>query len=191
MSVGVKSLCASVSAVLILSGSVLVAQGASADSVWVQSYERSSQAEVCAGQPGETVWQESWSSDSSWSSSWEQWANGGNGGWTCSREITWARTPSEPSAITTPAPAPSVAGCVMFTNFGTRSVDFGGTNFLPAGAIIYTNTTCNVVELGGTAFPLAYAISSAAANAICSTQVPGTVARTAAWTGTNIYYCEP
>ncbi|MFZ4497210.1 MAG: DUF1566 domain-containing protein, partial [Candidatus Nanopelagicales bacterium] len=25
--------------------------------------------------------------------SWEQWANGGNGGWTCGRSITWAKTP--------------------------------------------------------------------------------------------------
>jgi len=40
---------------------------------------------------GETPWQASWGTDSSWYPSWEQWANGGKGGWTCGRSITWAR----------------------------------------------------------------------------------------------------
>ena len=141
MSVGVKSLCASVSAVLILSGSVLVAQGASADSVWVQSYERSSQAEVCSGQTGETVWQESWGSDSSWSSSWEQWANGGNGGWTCTRNIMWARTPVlEPEASSS---APVIATFTCLSS-GVRSPGGGtcevGDSGPGGGKIFYIDT---------------------------------------------------
>ncbi len=67
---------------------------ASADSVWYQSYGRVSQSEACAAQVGETPWQASWGTDSSWYPSWEQWANGGNGGWTCGRSITWAKDSS-------------------------------------------------------------------------------------------------
>ena len=62
--------------------------------MWHQSYQRGSQSEECVAQPGETPWQTSWGTDSSWKPSWEQWANGGEGGWTCTRSITWARTPA-------------------------------------------------------------------------------------------------
>lgn len=64
---------------------------ASADSVQVQSYQRASQTEACAAQAGETPWQANWGTDSSWKPTWEQWANKGTGGWTCTRSITWAR----------------------------------------------------------------------------------------------------
>ncbi len=64
---------------------------ASADEVWFQSYQRGSASEACVAQPGETPWQDSWGANPGWSPSWEQWANNGNGGWVCSRSITWAR----------------------------------------------------------------------------------------------------
>jgi hypothetical protein len=76
---------------LVVSASVLGANAASADSVQVQSYQRASQDQACTAQPGETPWQANWGSDSSWKPSWEQWANNGTGGWTCTRSITWAR----------------------------------------------------------------------------------------------------
>jgi len=41
-------------------------------------------------QPGETPWQAAWGSDSTWKPTWEQWANQGAGGWTCTRSIVWA-----------------------------------------------------------------------------------------------------
>jgi hypothetical protein len=79
--------------VVAMTASMLVgANIASADQVQVQSYQRASQTEACAAQPGETPWQASWGPDSSWTPSWEQWANNGTGGWTCTRRITWART---------------------------------------------------------------------------------------------------
>ena len=92
----VKGFLASLSALVALAGMLVGARVAAADSVWVQSYERSSQSQACVGQAGETPWQSSWGTDSSWTPSWEQWANGGKGGWTCTRSITWAR--STPSA---------------------------------------------------------------------------------------------
>ena len=80
------------SALVMVAGAVLGGGSATADSVWVQSYERSSQTAECESQPGETPWQASWGTDSSWKPTWEQWANDGKGGWTCTRSITWART---------------------------------------------------------------------------------------------------
>jgi len=83
-----------------VAGMLFGANIATADSVWVQSYERTSQTEACAAQPGETPWQASWGTDSSWSPSWEMWANSGNGGWVCTRSITWARTPVDLTPVT-------------------------------------------------------------------------------------------
>lgn len=80
-------------ALVVVAGTLCGANAASADSVQVQSYQRASHPEACAAQPGETAWQASWGTDSSWKPTWEQWANGGTGGWTCTRTIVWARSP--------------------------------------------------------------------------------------------------
>ena len=88
-------------ALLVLAATAFGTNTATADSVQVQSYQRASATEACVAQPGETPWQASWGPDSSWTPSWEQWANGGNGGWTCTRSITWATTPAPvPSSVT-------------------------------------------------------------------------------------------
>lgn len=93
-----RNIFAIASVVAVVASTLVGANVVSADSVWVQSYERTSQTQACAAQPGETPWQASWGTDSSWSPSWEQWANKGIGGWVCTRSITWAR--STPSART-------------------------------------------------------------------------------------------
>jgi hypothetical protein len=81
---------------------------AKADQVWYQSYERTSPTEVCTAQPGETSWQSTWGPDASWHPSWEMWANGGRGGWTCGRAITWARdTVSTTGSSTSPCASAS------------------------------------------------------------------------------------
>ena len=92
-----KTLLVAMSAAVMVAGTIVGANIAQADSVWVQSYQRASQTEACVSQPNETPVQEASGSDSSWSPSWEMWANGGAGGWTCTRNITWAITP-EPAA---------------------------------------------------------------------------------------------
>jgi len=86
-----RTFLATLSVLVVVAGMLFGANVASADSVWYQSYGRVSQSEACAAQVGETPWQASWGTDSSWYPSWEQWANGGTGGWTCGRSITWAR----------------------------------------------------------------------------------------------------
>jgi len=81
------------SALVMVAGAVLGGGSATAE-VWVQSYERSSETAECESPSWETPWQASWGTDSSWKPAWEQWANDGKGGWTCTRSITWARTPA-------------------------------------------------------------------------------------------------
>ena len=85
-----------------------------------------SQSEACVAQAGETEWQESWGTDSSWKPSWEQWANGGRGGWTCTRSITWARTPV------------AVAGAAAGQTYRVGDVGpGGGLVFLISGGLTY------------------------------------------------------
>jgi len=112
----VRGLCVGMASLLVVSASVLGANAASADSVQVQSYQRASQEQACSAQPGETPWQANWGTDSSWKPSWEQWANNGTGGWTCTRSITWAK--------------PSVAG-------GSSSVTYRVGEIGPAGGTIF------------------------------------------------------
>jgi hypothetical protein len=85
-----KALLGGLSAVTLFAGMLLGANVASADSVQVQSYQRDSQTAGCPHQSWETPWQANWGLDSSWKPSWEQWANTGTGGWTCTRSIVWA-----------------------------------------------------------------------------------------------------
>ena len=87
-------LLAALTSLLFVAWAFVGANAASADSIQVQSYQRASQNSACTAQPGETPWQASWGSDSSWTPSWEQWANGGAGGWTCTRSIVWAKNSS-------------------------------------------------------------------------------------------------
>ena len=86
-----KSLFAALSVLLMIAATLFGANVASGDEVWDQSYQRGSASEACVAQAGETPWQDSWGTNPGWSPSWEQWANNGQGGWVCSRSITWAR----------------------------------------------------------------------------------------------------
>ena len=87
-----------VSSALVMVAGAVFGGGSAAAEQWVQSYERGSETEECESQPWETPWQASWGTDSSWTRTWEQWANDGKGGWTCTRSITWARTPAASSS---------------------------------------------------------------------------------------------
>jgi hypothetical protein len=106
-SLDAKKFLATLSAVVVVAGMLLGARVAVADSMWVQSYQRASSTEACVAQAGETPWQAAWGSDSSWSPSWEQWANKGAGGWVCTRIISWAGSAADsaggvPSCATRP-----------------------------------------------------------------------------------------
>ena len=90
-SVRSRKFLAALSALAAVAATLLGANVASGDEVWYQSYQRGSASEACVAQAGETPWQDSWGTNPGWSPSWEQWANNGQGGWVCSRSITWAR----------------------------------------------------------------------------------------------------
>jgi len=134
-----RGLIASSAALVVAAGTWFGATSASADSVQYQSYQRASQNEACVAQPGETPWQASWGADSSWRPSWEQWANGGRGGWTCGRAITWARDPV-------------AAGAAAITGYSV-----GDTG--PGGGIVFItpttsgNTTGQYFEAAPSALP--------------------------------------
>lgn len=92
--------------IIAISGVTTVAFGLSAlaavpataaEGTWVQQYQRSSATETCGAQPGQTPWQASYSGQEAWTGSWAQWANGGNGGWICTRTIVWAKAPAPAS----------------------------------------------------------------------------------------------
>lgn len=89
----VRRRIAGVLSAVVLGVVVLGANGASADEIQIQSYQRASQGDECLAQLEQTPWKAAWGSDDSWHPSWEQWANGGQGGWTCTRSITWAKDP--------------------------------------------------------------------------------------------------
>jgi hypothetical protein len=90
-SVRSRKFLAALSALAAVAAMLFGANVASGDEVWHQSYQRGSASEACVAQAGETPWQDSWGTNPGWSPSWEQWANNGQGGWVCSRSITWAR----------------------------------------------------------------------------------------------------
>lgn len=98
-------------AVTSLAASMLMASSAAnADSVWYQAYERASQDAACAAPADETPWQTSFSGQKEWTPSWQQWANGGKGGWVCQRAIVWAKSTPEGGGT---APASGLfSGCV-------------------------------------------------------------------------------
>ena len=138
-----------VSSALVMVTSAVVGGGsATADSVWVQSYERSSQNAECESQAWETPWQASWGTDSSWTPTWEQWANDGKGGWTCTRSITWARTPASSGSSGSSAPSYALGdigpgGGLVFLISGGLTYEMARKTW-SGGAADPTTAWCNV-----------------------------------------------
>lgn len=70
----------------------LVPGPASAGSAWHQSIGRPSETAMCPADDFGTPRQSNWDpAERPWRPSWSQWPNGGTGGFTCNRQITWAR----------------------------------------------------------------------------------------------------
>ncbi len=154
----VKSLFASLSVLAVFAGTLVGVGVAQADSIQHQSYQRANQSAPCPNQPGETPWQADWGPDSSWTPSWEQWANNGSGGWTCTRSITWARD----SAARTYALGDTGPG--------------GGLVFLISGGKTYEMApkawigTADPTQRWATNAPVCYAVGSSIANQNCQTK---------------------
>jgi Protein of unknown function (DUF1566) len=170
-----RTFLATLSALVVLAGMLFGANVASADSVWYQSYQRASQTEACTAQVGETPWQASWGTDSSWYPSWEQWANNGQGAWVCSRSITWAQTPaasSESGACETGGPyavGSTGPGCgLVFLISGGLTYEMAPNTW--GGGIIESAQSWTTTAL------VCYASGSSTANASCQANnlYPGT-----------------
>ena len=181
-----------VSSALVMVTSAVVGGGsATADSVWVQSYERSSQNAECESQAWETPWQASWGTDSSWTPTWEQWANDGKGGWTCTRSITWARTPAASSSSGSSAPSYALGdigpgGGLVFLISGGLTYEMapktwaGGAGGAPDPKIAWCNVTGTDIDgAAGTAIGTGSA-NTTAMQAACTT---GAAVSARAYTG--------
>jgi hypothetical protein len=174
------------SSLAVVAAGLAFAPAASANSVQVQSYQRASQSEACAAQAGETPWEAAWGVDSSWAPSWEQWANGGTGGWTCTRSITWAKDTARASL-----------GCTQFQFAVNPSlaewVDFGSGHVAPPGSLIYVDSDCTVLAPDPQLVPymaVVWAADSDAAAALCLMTVPQSNAEHSELRNpTSIYVC--
>ncbi len=161
-----KSLFAALSVLLMIAATLFGANVASGDEVWDQSYQRGSASEACVAQAGETPWQDSWGTNPGWSPSWEQWANNGQGGWVCSRSITWARD--------------SAARVYNIGDVGPG----GGLVFLISGGLTYemarkdwgAGSAIDPTKAWTTTAGVCYASGSSTDNADCQTNnlYPGT-----------------
>jgi hypothetical protein len=140
------------------------ASSASADQVWHRSVGRVSAASAC---PTSSAADEAagWSQ---WGGTWELWANGGTGGFTCTRSINWAF--DEPTKEPT-----SASVCTPFGGGAYILVDPSG--FIPSGAPAYGNGTCSppvVLFLGGIPYGAAWTSGGVVeASAICQAGNPG------------------
>ncbi len=182
-----KGLLVTISGLVIAAGALASADQASADSTQVQSYQRASQGAACIAQPDETPWRASWGDDPSWHPGWEQWANGGKGGWTCSRSITWAHD----AADDVPA-FPS--GTCLYDGVAIVSldyyVDFQGSWFVPLLSPMYSDPQCTIPvdQVVTNSFAVYAPAGHDQASAFCRQLAPGTVAD-GPQSADNVYRC--
>ena len=164
-----------IAATLVVIGSSLLSApsaSASTSGVWFQSIGRASETAACPDPSYGTPWQSGWNpSEQAWRPSYSQWMNGGRGGWTCDRQITWAQT----------ARAYPSANCVN-VNFvvpGEGSVpditvdywvDFGGSWFV-ADADTFEASTC-AGSIDDTGYYAVYAPSGWDPAALCREAFP-------------------
>lgn len=81
-----RVVAAALSVAVVAGTTLLAAPSASADQVWYQGVERASVDAPCPTSSSDEL-RAGWSE---WTASWAQWANGGKGGYVCTRAITWA-----------------------------------------------------------------------------------------------------
>ena len=149
------------------------APAASADSVWYQSYERSSASEACTAQADDMPWQADWGPYANWEPSWEQWPNAGLGGWVCSRSITWAKSAPPPEISDVPTGVTAIAGDAQATISWVAPMENPASPIISFTAVAVgddsktcttpdeTTTTCTITGLtNGTAYTFTVSATS-------------------------------
>jgi len=100
---------------------------------------------------------------SQWGQSWERWPNGGTGGWTCTRSITWARDSAAPDGAHIP--------CSAWTT-PDHFLRFDGVNALPIGTELYSDADCTTLSGSYTSYYWAvYANTRDEAQVICDSVI--------------------
>lgn len=159
---------------------VLLPTTATADSVWHQSVGRASATATCPADDFGTPWQSNWDpAERSWRPSWSQWPNGGAGGFTCDRQITWARR------------AFPVGHC---QGAGSTFYQFGGGWYLDSisnftALTVYPNSTCTGGTAAGTYEQLVYAPAPFSPAILC-TQATGITIDNPTNVGGDVYRCR-
>ena len=165
-------------ALAVVAAGLLTAPTASAGQIWYQSVGRISQNSPCQASNVidiATGW-------TNWTGSYEQWPNGGRGGWTCTRSLLWANDSPIIQIVTG-------AGCVLADTQAGSYANFGNQNFLAGSAPSYSDAACTTTN----AFyipELVYGTTLAAADAVCAANVPGrNNAASQPWSAPNVYVC--
>jgi len=144
---------------------------ASTSYTWIQQVQRANAdapCEIPAIEGDAPGW-------SDWGPSWAQWPHDDQGGWVCTRSITWAHG-SEPEDSTSGDSRQPRDSCITGFN-GTNFWDFTGTDWLPIGTPVYSDAACTTPRIDGGAPVVSTQVtvladSEDAADAICRARAP-------------------
>lgn len=169
----------SVATLVIAASALLAAHPASADSVWFQSVGRASSSAPCPGDDFGTPWQPNWNpAERSWRPSWSAWPNGGTGGFTCDRQITWAKS-SYPVGFC------QGAGSTFYQFSGGWALSSIG-NFV--ALTVYPTDSCSGGTAAGFYETLVYAPAGFSSATLCS-EVTGFAITSPTSLGGGVYRC--
>jgi len=157
-----RLVAAGASALLVTGFGIGFAAPASANQVWTQQVQRASADAPCdiPAVEGEAA---GWSA---WAPSWAQWPNGGEGGWVCTRSITWAKDTPPPGMMSSGGgSAYASVGCVQ----GSPSewVDFLGGWALPEGSPDYLEDPTCTTSNGPILWDIVYVPDGADPSTLC------------------------
>ena len=158
----VRKWLATAAASVVVIGGVMVAGAApaSADETWTQSFQRSGPTAPCeAPRALDIVWQDGWTGSPDWTPTWEQWPNAGEGGWTCTRSITWAHSAPPPPLF----PAGNCVDVQSSTYYG----QFNGGFSLDRSATVYADADCTVDANTTWVYYMVYAPAGFDAESLC------------------------
>lgn len=161
---------------------------ASTTYTWIQQVQRASADAPCdipAIEGDAAGW-------SDWRPSWAQWPNDDQGGWVCTRSITWAQGTAAPGSGSGGSGGSGVASCVAGFS-GDLYLSFAGTDWIPAGTAFYSDAACTTPEVPSATLSdsAALADDGTEAQTICTANDPGTSdVLVGGSANPRLYYCS-